>query len=123
MRSAGCGGDDGAEHALLRVAGIAFDSAGNIYVSDGTPWWSVDEGNHRIQVFDAGRQVSATIGTSGAAGTGNLQFHGPHHIAIYNNLLYVADGGNQRVQVIDVANPLSPTYVGTIGMTGESRRR
>ena len=112
--------DDDPNTHFSRVAGIVFDNAGNIYVSDGTPWHSVDEGNHRIQVFDPDGNYLATIGTSGTAGTGNLQFHGPHHIVIYNNLLYVADGGNQRVQVINVANPLSPTYVGTIGMTGES---
>jgi PKD repeat protein len=99
---------------------IAFDSAGNVYISDGARWWSQDEGNHRIQVFDPDGNYLATIGISGTVGTGNLQFHGPHHIAIYNNLLYVADGGNHRVQIINVANPLSPVYVGTIGTTGES---
>ena len=111
--------DDDPNTHFSTAASIAFDSAGNIFVSDGTPWWSVDEGNHRIQVFDPDGNYLATIGTSGAAGVGNLQFHGPHHIAIYNNLLYVADGGNHRVQVINVANPLSPVYVGTIGTTGE----
>ena len=112
--------DDDPNTHFSRVAGIAFDNAGNIYVSDGTPWHSVDEGNHRIQVFDPEGNYLATIGTSGTVGTGNLQFHGPHHIAIYNNLLYVADGGNHRVQIINVANPLSPVYAGTIGTTGES---
>lgn len=112
--------DDDPNTHFSRVAGIAFDNAGNIYVSDGTPWHSVDEGNHRIQVFDPAGNYLATIGTSGTTGVGNLQFHGPHHIAIYNNTLYVADGGNHRVQVINVANPLAPVYVGTIGTTGES---
>ena len=104
----------------LQIAtGIAFDSAGNIYVSDGAPWWSLNTGNHRIQVFDPAGNYLATIGSSGTAGAGNLQFHGPHHIAIYDNLLYVTDGGNHRVQIINVANPHSPAYVGTIGTTGE----
>ena len=32
----------------------------------------------------------------------------------------MADGGNHRVQISNVANPLSPIYVATIGVTGES---
>jgi len=99
---------------------IAFDGAGNIYVSDGGQWWNSDDGNHRIQIFDSAGNYLNTIGTTGTSGSGNNQFHGPRHIAIYNNLLYVADSGNHRVQIFDVSNPASPTYVATIGITGES---
>jgi Tol biopolymer transport system component len=31
----------------------------------------------------------------------------------------VADSANQRVQIFDIANPLLPNYVATIGVTGE----
>ena len=111
--------DDDPNTHLQIATGIAFDSAGNIYVSDGAPWWSLNTGNHRIQVFDPAGNYLTTIGSSGTAGAGNLQFHGPHHIAIYGNVLYVADGGNHRVQVFNVTNASAPVYVGTIGVTGE----
>ncbi len=34
------------------------------------------------------------------------------------NLLYVADTGNNRVQIFNISNPSSPTYVGTVAPTG-----
>ncbi|MFZ1769651.1 MAG: hypothetical protein WAU00_10670, partial [Caldilinea sp.] len=100
--------------------GIAFDSAGRIYVSDGAPDWDRHAGNHRIQVFDTQGAYLATIGTTGVAGTGNLQFDGPQRIAIYQNLLYVADAGNDRVQILDITNPAAPAYVATLGVTDVS---
>lgn len=100
---------------------VAFDSAGNIYVSDGTSWWgSSDTGNHRIQVFDSSGTYRATIGATGVAGTANNRFHGPRHIAIYGNTLYVADSGNHRVQLFDIANPMAPAYLATIGVPGQA---
>ncbi len=100
---------------------LAFDSAGNIYVSDGTSWWgSSNPGNHRIQVFDSSGAYRTTIGATGVIGTGNNRFHGPRHIAIYGNTLYVADSGNHRVQLFDIANPSTPAYVATIGVTDQS---
>lgn len=103
------------------VVSIAFDSVGNIYVSDGTTWWGgSDPGNHRIQIFSSSGAYLNTIGMTGSAGTANNRFHGPRHIAIYGNTLYVADSGNHRVQLFDVSNPLSPTYVATIGVAGQS---
>ena len=53
-------------------------------------------------------------------GTANNRFHGPRHMAIYNNTLYVADSGNHRVQLFNVSNPMSPTYVAGVGVTGQS---
>jgi PKD repeat protein len=101
--------------------GVAFDSAGNIYVSDGTPWWGSSEpGNHRIQIFDSSGIYLNTIGATGVTGTANNRFHGPRHITIYANTLYVADSGNHRVQLFDVSNPMATTYVATIGVTGQA---
>jgi hypothetical protein len=99
---------------------VAFDGSGNIYVSDGAPWWSVDEGNHRIQVYNSSGTYLATIGATGVPGTANNRFHGPRHITISGNLLYVADSGNHRVQILDISNLASPSYVGTLGTTGAS---
>ena len=93
---------------------VAFDANGNIYVSDGGTWWNRERGNHRIQIFRSDGTYLATIGQTGVCGSGNNQLCGPRHIAIYGSELYVADAGNDRVQVFDITNPASPGYVATI---------
>lgn len=96
--------------------GIAMDSAGNIYVSDGQTW--DDGGNQRIQIFDSTGAYLNTIGVTGVAGSDNGHFYSPRRIAIYGDILYVADRANHRVQIFNVANPLSPAYLHTIGISG-----
>ncbi|HNS02965.1 MAG TPA: PKD domain-containing protein [Anaerolineae bacterium] len=100
---------------------VAFDVAGNIYVSDGTSWWgNSNTGNHRIQIFSSSGTYLSTIGATGVVGTANNRFHGPRHITIYGSTLYVADSGNHRVQLFDVSNPMAPVYVATIGVTDQA---
>ena len=99
---------------------IAFDAGGNIYVSDGTPWWCVDCGNHRIQVFDNTGSYLTTIGETGVIGSDNNHFHGPRHIAVHGNKLFVADAGNHRIQIFNITNPSAPVYSATIGVSGVS---
>ena len=92
---------------------IAFDSAGNIYVSD--------SGNQRIQAFSSSGAYSTTIGVTSVPGSDNTHFNNPRHIAVdSNNRLYVADANNHRVQIFDVSSVSAITYVGTIGISGES---
>jgi hypothetical protein len=110
------GSDD--YHFIIPVS-LAFDSAGNIYVSDGCGWGPLDSGNQRVQIFDPDANYLNTIGQTGVPGPGNDQFYAPCHIAIYADVLYVADSGNHRVQLFDVSSPLSPAYLATIGVTGE----
>jgi sugar lactone lactonase YvrE len=74
--------------------GIAFDSAGRMYVSDSE--------NHRVQVytFVGGSPVySTTIGVTGVSGNDNAHFNWPARIVIdSSDRLYVADVENFRVQ-------------------------
>ncbi|WP_051871061.1 hypothetical protein [Chloroflexus sp. MS-G] len=95
---------------------IAFDGSGNIYVSD-SGYWGSDYGNNRVQIFNSSGNHLATIG-GGSCGTGNTQLCWPRHIAIYGNLLYVADADNHRVQIFNISNPAAPAYAGTLGTTG-----
>ncbi|WP_448539589.1 PKD domain-containing protein [Roseiflexus sp.] len=95
---------------------IAFDGSGNIYVSD-SGYWGSDYGNNRVQIFNSSGNHLSTIG-GGACGTGNTQLCWPRHIAIYGNLLYVADADNHRVQIFNISNPAAPAYAGTLGTTG-----
>lgn len=75
-------------------SGLAFDSAGRLYVSD---HW-----NQRIQVFDltTGSPVySETIGHTGEISDTPGYFNEPMRIAIdSSDALYVTERGNQRVQ-------------------------
>jgi hypothetical protein len=102
-------------------SGLAFDSRGYLFVSDGArPYdWNTDVGNHRIQVYNPDGSYLTTIGTPGSFGSTPLQFRGPRHIAVYGDRLYVADSGNQRVQIINISNPAAPTFVAQLGVTGQ----
>ena len=68
--------------------GIAVDSAGHIYVVEGI--------NDAVQVFDESGRLLLAFGESGS---GDGQFWLPSGIAIVNDIVYVADSANRRVQV------------------------
>lgn len=101
-----------------RPIGIAIDGAGNLYVSESGQW--DESGNHRVQVFDSAGGYLATIGVTGVAGADNTHFRRPRHIAIYGSELFVADAGNHRVQIFNIATPAAPVYLATLGVTGVS---
>ena len=71
---------------------IAFDSKGNLYVSDGYK-------NTNVQKFTKDGEFIMRWGTPGS---GPGQFRTPHGIAIdAKDNVYVADRGNNRIQVFD----------------------
>jgi sugar lactone lactonase YvrE len=89
--------------------GIAFDTAGNFFVSDAS--------GQCVRVFDRSGVQLATIGEVGVLGWDNSHFAFPARIAIdRDDSLYVADRANQRVQIFD----RNHTYVATIGVTQEA---
>src|SRR5205809_7695797 len=72
---------------------IAFDTDGNIYISDGYI-------NSRIAKFTKDGDWVASLGEPGGGRLGNLNT--PHTIANdAKGNIYVADRGNRRIQVID----------------------
>lgn len=71
---------------------VALDREGNIYVADG-------EGNSRVLKFN---KFGNVIGGWGMKGTGPGQFDLPHSIAIDNDLVYVGDRENGRIQIFDL---------------------
>jgi hypothetical protein len=85
--------------------GIAIDSGGFLYVSDGD--------NYRVQVFtiSGGTPVySTTIGETGVTGNDNDHFAYPAHIATYGTgTVFVADADNARVQKCTYGPPWSCT--------------
>lgn len=71
---------------------VAWDSAGNIYVTDGY-------GNSRVLKFD--KYGNPLMGW-GMKGSGPGQFDLPHSIVIVNDVIYVGDRDNARIQVFDL---------------------
>jgi DNA-binding beta-propeller fold protein YncE len=71
-----------------RPKGVAFDSDGHVYVVEGL--------HDSVQIFDDAGRFLLAFGESGA---GDGQFWLPSGIAIRDDLIYVADAANKRVQV------------------------
>src|SRR5262245_32941383 len=71
---------------------VAWDSAGNIYISDGYV-------NSRVAKYDS---HGTWVKSWGEPGTGQGQFRLPHAIAVdRNDNVYVGDRSNRRIQVFD----------------------
>jgi len=71
---------------------VAWDSKGNIYISDGYV-------NSRVAKYDKDGNWLKSWGTKG---TGPGQFNLPHAVAIdLNDNVYVGDRSNRRIQVFD----------------------
>ena len=88
--------------------GIAFDSAGNLYFSDSN--------NNRIRRIDGNGIITTVAGTgvagfSGDGGRGTqAQLNTPFGIAMaLGNLLYIADGGNHRVRLLNLSDGVITT--------------
>ncbi|SAK54906.1 NHL repeat-containing protein [Caballeronia fortuita] len=75
-----------------QVTDVAWDAAGNTYISDGYI-------NSRVAKVD---KDGNWIKSWGERGKEPGQFHTPHSIAVdRNGLVYVADRSNRRIQVFD----------------------
>ncbi|MEO8084183.1 MAG: NHL repeat-containing protein, partial [Ardenticatenales bacterium] len=86
----------------------AFDSAGRIYVSDRVRQF--------VAVYDPTYNLVGVLGKTNVAGDGFDVFDGPTHVAVgAGDTLFVADSGNDRVQVFDKAGGYLTTIGGASG--------
>jgi serine/threonine protein kinase/sugar lactone lactonase YvrE len=87
-------GGKGSVHGMFNVPrSVAVDNTDKIYVLDSL--------NHRIQVFGP---TGNWLSSFGGRGSEPGKFIGPSDLSLdpANNLLYVADKGNQRIQVFEL---------------------
>ena len=85
-----------------RPTDVAWDAAGNIFVSDGY-------GNSRVAKFD---KNGVFIKSWGSRGTEPGQFNTPHTIATdAQGNVYVGDRGNRRIQVFDNGGEFKKAYL------------
>ena len=108
----GTTGVSGADNAHFnQPESVGLNSAtGRLFVADSA--------NQRVQIFDAKSfAYLATLGTSGTAGTDAAHFNLPSsaYVNAAAQQLYVADTGNQRVQIFDAG---SLDLIATLGTTG-----
>jgi sugar lactone lactonase YvrE len=83
-----------AKYTFGRPTDVAWDPQGNIFISDGYV-------NHRVVKFDKNGRFVKQVGSENA-GPEPSQFNTPHGIAVdANGNVYVADRGNNRMQVFD----------------------
>ncbi len=107
------GGDGGPplKASLAGPSGVAYDTSGNLFITDTY--------NHRIRVVRASDGIILTL-----AGDGTPNFSGdngsslkaevntPEGVRVYNNTVYFADSGNNRIRKIDLATLTITTVAG-----------
>lgn len=93
-----------------------FDSPVHIDIDSNDYLYVADRGNQRVQIFDVSNPLAvshmATLGTTGESGADNTHFDAPFGVTAVNGKIYVADLGNQRIQIFNAG---TYAHLATIG--------
>ena len=102
IRTFGSRGDS--PHQMISPAGIATDDSGSVYVS------SLD----KLQKFTSTGELIKCVGRKGGK---EGEFDDPRGLTLRDNLVYVCDCNNHRIQIFD----LDLNFVRSIGSRGSGR--
>ena len=102
IRTFGSRGDS--PHQMNGPAGVATDDSGNIYVSS----------EHKLQKLTSTGELIKCVGRKGGK---EGEFDDPRGPTLRDNLVYVCDHNNNRIQVFD----LDLNFVRSIGSCGSGR--
>ena len=91
--------------APTNVCGVALDEHSNLYVT-------LD--NHSIVAFDKSGTQFSQLGTPGSNSSDDGKFYYPRGILLKNDLMYVADWDNHRIQKLKISGDLVAKF-GTEG--------
>jgi hypothetical protein len=98
----GLPGSGGEGETFNRPTDVAWDAAGNVFVSDGY-------GNSRVAKYDKNGKFLKTWGSRGSEPG---QFNTPHTMATdTQGNVYVGDRGNRRIQVFDNNGTFKAQYI------------
>ena len=101
-------GGGSAGHASMYPSGVDVDPSGNVYVAD--------TGDDTVEKYGPGGALLWKQGSRGPKVPG--RFENPRDVALLSGMVYVADTGYNRVQVLDAStgDPLDvwPTHFGSI---------
>ena len=87
LRTFGSCGDRPEE--MILPSGVAINSADAVYVTS----------EHKLQKFSRDGELIKCVGRKGA---GEAEFNDTRGITIHNDLVYVCDCGNHRIQIFDL---------------------
>ena len=102
IRTFGSRGDS--PHQMIGRKGVATDDSGNIYVSS----------QHKLQKFTSTGELIKCVGRKGGK---EGEFDDPRGLTLHDNLVYVSDRNNNRIQVFD----LDLNFFQSIGSRGSGR--
>ena len=102
IRTFGSPGDS--PHQMIGPAGVATDDSGNIYVSS----------QLKLQKFTSTGELIKCVGREGGK---EGEFDDPRGLTLRDNLVYVCDRNNNRIQVFD----LDLNFVRSISLRGSGR--
>ena len=95
------------DNCFAKPSGLASDKDGNIYVTD--------RDNHYVKKFTTAGKFVSKLGT-GKPGSKHDEFNQPRALTISsNNLLYIADGLNHRIQVFNGGTSKFQFSFGSLG--------